>query len=248
MSISPDGMTMYLPSLEKDFWNVVGCRTGDLISTIKVHSRAHNTIFGPSGDQVYMADIGSPLLYVADTKTHSIKQTIGPFSAGIRPFTITSDESLVFVTVNELLGFEVGDLKTGEKLASITVLGWDKGPVRRHGNPSHGIGLTPDEQELWVCDGHNMRLHIFSANSPYRQLTTIALDDMPGWVTFSMDGRYAYPSSGEVIDTKTREIITMLKDDHYNTVSSEKMVEIFLEDGKVVKAGDQFGLGRLLLN
>jgi hypothetical protein len=40
----------------------------------------------------------------------------------------------------------------------------------------------------------------------------------------------------------------MLKDDHYNTVSSEKMVEIFLEDGKVVKAGDQFGLGRLLLN
>jgi len=24
MSISPDGMTMYLPSLEKDFWNVVG--------------------------------------------------------------------------------------------------------------------------------------------------------------------------------------------------------------------------------
>jgi DNA-binding beta-propeller fold protein YncE len=248
MSISPDGMTMYLPSLEKDFWNVVDCRTGDLISTIKVHSRAHNTIFGPSGDQVYMADIGSPLLYVADTKTHSIKQTIGPFSAGIRPFTITSDESLVFVTVNELLGFEVGDLKTGEKLASITVLGWDKGPVRRHGNPSHGIGLTPDEQELWVCDGHNMRLHIFSANSPYRQLTTIALDDMPGWVTFSMDGRYAYPSSGEVIDTKTREIITMLKDDHYNTVSSEKMVEIFLEDGKVVKAGDQFGLGRLLLN
>lgn len=248
MSISPDGMTMYLPSLEKDFWNVVDCQTGDLISTIKVHSRAHNTIYGPSGDQVYMADIGSPLLYVADTKTHSIKQTIGPFSAGIRPFTITSDESLVFVTVNELLGFEVGDLKTGEKLASITVLGWDKGPVRRHGNPSHGIGLTPNEQELWVCDGHNMRLHVFSAKSPYQQLTTIALDDMPGWVTFSMDGRYAYPSSGEVIDTKTREIVTMLKDDQYNTVSSEKMVEIFMEDGKVVKAGDQFGLGRLLLN
>ncbi len=245
MSISPDGMTMYLPSLEKDFWNVVDCKTGDVISTIKVHSRAHNTIYGPSGDQAYMADIGSPLLYVADTKTHTIKKTIGPFGAGIRPFTITSDESRVFVTVNELLGFEVGDLNTGEKLASITVLGWDKGPVRRHGNPSHGIGLTPDEQEVWVCDGHNMRLHIFEANPPYQQLTTIALDDMPGWVTFSMDGQYAYPSSGEVIRTKTREVITMLKDNNYNTVSSEKMVEIFMKDGKVVDAGDQFGLGRL---
>ena len=245
MSISPDGLTMYLPSLEKDFWRVINCETGEIISQIKVHSRAHNTIYGPSGDHAYMADIGSPLLYVADTKTHTIARTIGPFGAGIRPFTITSDESLAYVTVNDLLGFEVGNLKSGEKLASITVLGWDKGPVRRHGNPSHGIGLTPDEKEVWVCDGHNMRLHIFQAKPPYQQLTTIALDDMPGWVTFSMDGTYAYPSSGEVINVETREVITMLKDDNYNTVSSEKMVEVFIENGKISKAGDQFGLGRL---
>ncbi len=245
MSISPDGKTMYLPSLEKDFWNVVDCQSGKVITTIKVHSRSHNTIYGPSGNWVYMADIGSPELYVADTKTNKIDRKIGPFSAGIRPFTLNSDESLVFVNVNELLGFEVGDLKTGEKLASVTVLGWDKGPVRRHGNPSHGIGLTPDEKEVWVSDGHNMRMHIFSATAPYQQLTTIPLSDMPGWITFSMDGQYAYPSSGEVINTKTREILYLLKDENYNTVSSEKMVEIFLEDGKVSKAGDQFGLGRL---
>ena len=59
-----------------------------------------------------------------------------------------------------------------------------------------------------------------------------------------MDGKYAYPSSGEVIDTKTRKVITMLQDENYNTVSSEKMVEISMQDGKVIKAGDQFGLGR----
>jgi DNA-binding beta-propeller fold protein YncE len=245
MSISPDGLTMYLPSLEKDFWNVVNCETGAIITTIKVHSRAHNTIYGSSGNNAYMADIGSPWLHVSDTKTHTIKKKIGPFSAGIRPFTINSDESLVFVNVNELLGFEVGDLKTGHKLASIKVLGWDKGPVRRHGNPSHGIGLTPDEKEVWISDGHNMRMHIFSAKAPYQQLTTIPLSDMPGWVTFSMDGKFAYPSSGEVIATKTREISYILKDENYNTVSSEKMVEIFIKNGKATKAGDQFGLGRL---
>jgi hypothetical protein len=37
----------------------------------------------------------------------------------------------------------------------------------------------------------------------------------------------------------------LLQDEHYNTVCSEKMVEIFLQDGKATKAGDQFGLGRL---
>ena len=79
----------------------------------------------------------------------------------------------------------------------------------------------------------------------YQQLTTIPLSDMPGWVTFSIDGQYAYPSSGEVIHTKTRKILYMLQDENHNTVSSEKMIEIFMKDGKVAKAGDQFGLGRL---
>ncbi len=245
MSISPDGTTMYLPSLEKDFWNVVDCKSGDVITTIKVHSRAHNTIYGPSGDWVYMADIASPWLHVADTKTHTVARKIGPFSAGIRPFTINSDESLVFVNVNELLGFEVGDLKTGKRIDSVQVMGWDKGPVRRHGNPSHGIALTPDEKEIWLSDGHNMRIHVFSGKSPYQQLTTIPLGDMPGWITFSMDGKYAYPSSGEVIRSKTREILYLLQDENYNTVSSEKMIELYMKDGKVTRSGDQFGLGRL---
>lgn len=245
MSISPDGKTMYLPSLEKDFWNVVDCQTGDIIKKIEVHKRAHNTIYGPSGKHVYMGDIASPWLHIAETKTHSIVKKVGPFGHGIRPFTINGTETLAFVNVDSLLGFEVADLKTGQLLDRVIVEGWDMGPVRRHGNPSHGIGLTPDEKEVWVSDGYNMRLHVFSAVKPYQQLTTIPLQDMPGWVTFSMDGKYAYPSSGEVIDVKTRKILLTLQDEFYNNVGSEKMVEIHFSDNKAVKAGDQFGIGRL---
>lgn len=191
------------------------------------------------------ADISSPLLHVADTKTHSVVKKIGPFGNGIRPFTINSDESLVFVTVDSLLGFEAGDLNTGKKLARIVVEGWNMGPVRRHGNPSHGIGLTPDEKELWLADGHNMRLHVFSAVAPYQQLTTIPLQDMPGWITFSLDGKYAYASSGEVIDIKTRKILYTLQDEFRNYVASEKMIEVHMKDRKVVHAGDQFAIGRI---
>jgi hypothetical protein len=125
------------------------------------------------------------------------------------------------------------------------VEGWDMGPVRRHGNPSHGIGLTPDEKEVWVCDGYNMRMHVFSAVKPFQQLTTIPLQDMPGWVTFSMDGKYAYPSSGEVIDVKTRKTLPTLQDEFNNSVASEKMVEINFSGNKVTKAGNQFGIGRV---
>ncbi len=243
MSISPDGKTMYLPSLEKGFWNVVDCRTGDIIKKIDVYKRAHNTIYGPSGDRVYLDDIASPWLYVADAKSHSLSNKIGPFGNFVRPFTINGKETLVYATVDSLLGFEVGDLTTGKKLARVAVQGWNMGPVRRHGNPSHGIGLTPDEKELWVCDGHNMRVHVFRAAAPYQQLTTIPVQDMPGWITFSMDGKYVYPSSGEVIDVKTRKILTTLQDEFHNNVGSEKMVEVHLTGNKAVRAGDQFGIG-----
>lgn len=244
MSISPDGKTMYLPSLEKTFWNVVDCESGDIIKKIEVVQRAHNTLYGQSGKHSYLADIASPYLHVTDTKDHTIIKKIGPFGDGIRPFTINSEETLTYVNVDNLLGFEVGDLKSGKVLARVVVQGWDMGSVRRHGNPSHGIGLTPDEKEVWVSDGHNMRLHIFSAEPPYQQLSTIPLQDMPGWITFSIDGKYAYPSSGEVIDVKTRKVLFTLQDEFYNYVASEKMVEIQIQENRVVQAGDQFGIGR----
>ena len=245
MSISPDGKTMYLPSFEKGFWNVVDCATGDIIKKIDVHKRAHNTIYGPAGKYVYLDDIASPWLYIADAKKHELVNKVGPFANFVRPFTVNGKETLTYVTVDSLLGFEVGDLVTGKKLAHVEVKGWNAGPVRRHGNPSHGIALTPDEKEIWLADGHNMRVHVFSASEPYQQLTTIPVQDMPGWITFSIDGKYVYPSSGEVIETKTRRIIGILRDEFHNNVASEKMVEIDIAGNKSVKAGDQFGIGGL---
>lgn len=243
MSISPDGKTMYLPSFEKSFWNVVDCATGDIIKKIPVHKRAHNTIYGPSGKQVYMGDIASPWLHISDASKHELFNKVGPFANFVRPFTINGKETTTYVTVDSLLGFEVGDINTGKKLAHVEVKGWNAGPVRRHGNPSHGIALTPDEKEIWLADGHNMRLHVFKAAAPYQQLTTIPVQDMPGWITISMDGKYVYPSSGEVIETKTRKTITVLQDEFHNNVASEKMVEIHFTGNKAVKAGDQFGIG-----
>jgi len=243
MAISPDGLTMYLPSLENTFWNVVDCKTGEIIKKITVYKRAHNTIYSRGGNLVYLDDIGSPWLYIADAKQHELSGKVGPFANNIRPFTVNGKESLVYVTVDSLLGFEVGDLQRGTKVAHVEVEGWERGPVRRHGNPSHGIGLTPDEKELWLCDGHNMRMHVFNAEAPYQQLTTIPVQDMPGWVTFSIDGKFAYPSSGEVIDVKTRKILLCLKDEHNNNVASEKMVEVQFNGNNPVRAGNQFGIG-----
>ena len=244
MALSPDGAVIYQPSLEKDDWYVLDAENGDVIRTITPRSKAHNTVYGPDGKWCYMAGLGSPLLSVADTSTHTIAKRVGPFSHVIRPFTVNGRQTRCYVCINGLLGFEVGDITTGEKLHRVEVQGFEQGPVKRHGCPSHGIGLTPDETEIWVVDGHNRRVHIFDNTvEPPRQLESIELRDEPGWVTFSIDGTLAWPSTGDVIDVATRRIVTQLTDEEGRPVMSEKLLEIDIADGKPVRAGNQFGVG-----
>jgi hypothetical protein len=245
-ALTPDGKVLYVPSFENDIWYVVSTAEGKVIASIEAKSGAHNTVCGLDGSRVYLAGLRSPLLAVADTATHKIVRKVGPFSAAIRPFTVNGAQTLCFVNVNGLLGFEIGDLTTGRKLHRVEVEGYKPGPVKRHGCPSHGIGVTPDEKEIWIADAANRRVHVFDATSrPPKQVTSIALREEPGWVTFSLDGRHAYPSTGEVIDARTKKILTVLTDEKGREVHSEKMVEIIFKDGVPVRAGDQFGIGRV---
>jgi hypothetical protein len=245
MAISPDGKILYVPSFEGSHWHVVDGLTGEVVAKITPQSGAHNTIYGLDGSRAYLAGLKSRVLSVSDTKTHTVVKKVGPFSDSIRPFTINGRQTLCFVNVNELLGFEVGDLETGKMLNRVEVVGFQKGPTKRHGCPSHGIGLTPDEKEIWLADAANSSLHVFDATRmPPKQVMSIKLRDQPGWITFSIDGRQAYPSTGEVIDTRTKRIVATLEDETGRQVQSEKLLEIDFAGGKPIRAGDQFGKGQ----
>jgi enamine deaminase RidA (YjgF/YER057c/UK114 family) len=185
------------------------------------------------------------MLFVADTKTHEVVKKVGPFGGSVRPFTVNGVQTRAYVCVNDLLGFEIGDLTTGKLLHRVEVKGFQRGPIKRHGCPSHGVGLTPDETEVWVVDAANQMVHVFdNTTDPPTQKESIKLREQPGWVTFSLDGKYAYPSTGEVIDTATKKIVAALADETGREVHSEKMVEVHFKDGKPVANGDQFGVGR----
>jgi len=244
LAISPDGKILYVPSLEGAFWNVVDAATGDIITSILTKSGSHNTIYSLDGTRVFLAGLRSPFLSIADTRTHTVTKTVGPFSKPIRPLTVNGRGTLVFVNVNDLPGFEVGDVETGKMLYRVEFRDYRPGPLKRHGCPSHGIALTPDEKELWVVDGANDAVHVFDATvMPPRQVASIKLRDFPGWISFSIDGRRAYSSTGEIIDTRTRKIVAALTDETGRQVQSEKLLEIVFEKEKPVRAGNQFGTG-----
>jgi DNA-binding beta-propeller fold protein YncE len=243
MSVSPDGKTIYLPSFEGDDWKVIDAKTGAVLHTIVTHSGSHNTVYGADGQRVYLEGLRSNYLTVVRTADYTTSQ-MGPFFNHIRPFTIDARQERCYVNCDSLLGFEVGDLHTGKMITHIDVKGFQMGPVKRHGCPSHGIALTPDERELWLADGFNEAIHIFSLGAAPRQTTTIKLSDQPGWITFSLDGKYALPSTGEVIDAETKKIVATLQDETGVHVQSEKMVEVQWNGARIVRVGDQFGIGR----
>jgi DNA-binding beta-propeller fold protein YncE len=245
LSITPDGKRLFVPSLEGPHWNVVDGQSGDVVTKIETKSGSHNTIASTDGNRIYCAGLKSPLLTVVDPAKNEIVGTVGPFSAEIRPFTINGEKTRCYVNVNRLLGFEIGDLVTGKFLERVEVKGGAVGSPARHGCPSHGVGLTPDEREIWVCDSVGRSMHIFDNTGAHpREVATVALREEPGWITFSIDGRYAYPSTGDVIDTAGRKVVVQLQDEQGRPVESEKLLEIDFQDGKVLRVGDQFGIGR----
>jgi hypothetical protein len=250
MAITPNGRKLFVPAgywTDAPYWFVIDAQDGEILDRVKFHARAHNTICSRDGRWVYLSSLANPWLTVVDAETHRLVRQIGPFSAPIRPFTVDGMGRRCFVCVNGLLGFEVGDLQTGRVVARVEVQGFTTGKVKYHGCPSHGIGLSPDETEIWVVDAANEHVHVFAATEfPPRQIDSVRLGDQPNWVTFSIDGSYVYPSTGDVVERHSRRILCVLLDEDGNRVQSEKLLEIDFEGKRPVEANDQFGVGKKL--
>jgi DNA-binding beta-propeller fold protein YncE len=248
MAVTPDGKTLYVPAtggVAK--WYVVKASDGSIITTIDKEGSAHNTLVSDDGTRAYLESQGrqTPLLTVVDTATNTVIKQVGPFGNMVRPFSINGAQTLVYANVNDLLGFEVADLKTGKVLHRVVVDGvpTENSPV--HGMPSHGIALTQDETEVWLSDNTNHFMRVFDATvMPPKLKTSVKLRDEPGWISWSLDGKTAYPSTGDVIDIASKKVVAQLNDENGVAVESEKLLEITFSGGKPVQAADQFGKGK----
>src|SRR6266496_3074138 len=242
--ISPDGKRIFAPT---GWWYrgtnsgfmVVNAQNGDVIKWLPAGFQAHNSIASLDGKFAYL---GSETNFWAfRTKDDSLSrhfQDVG--ESGVFPFTVDSQNRYAYLCLGRHVGFDVADLRTGE--VPYRVFAGDP-PIPHR---THGAALTPDEKELWISDQESRKLFCFdTAQMPPKETGHIELSEGGhGWVTFSLDGRYAWCHTPDVIDTRTRKIVATLKDENGKPVCGSKFIEVHLRDGKVVDMGDQFGLGR----
>jgi DNA-binding beta-propeller fold protein YncE len=243
---------MYVGSDLSNFWYVVNPRTGALITTVRspLSTDAHNLNLSADGKTAFMSPNGK-VMGIADTSTNALVKTI-VFPDNIRVFVLNHDSSLIYSNTNNLLGFEIADVKTGKMIQRVDVqgFGWPEkwnATLRStipHGCPSHGIALTNGEKEVWLADGINNYIHVFdNTTMPPRQIASIKTTAGPYWITVGLDGKFAYVSSGDIIDMKTRKIVAQMKDEYGRTLHSEKLLDMTFDRGKLTRVANQFGNG-----
>jgi hypothetical protein len=243
-SITTDGKKIFVPtgwwySGEDSGFLVVSAESGELLKRIRVGPRSHNSIASLDGRFVFLGT--ETMLTVFDAASEAVVRQIKDVGEkGVFPYTVDRRNRLAYVCLGGHVGFDVVNLETGKVLHRVLA---GKEPIPHR---THGAGLTPDEKELWISDQDGRKLFIFdSTKMPPEPRGHVELSSGGhGWVSFSLDGRYAWCHTPDVFEVKSRKLAATLKDEKRAPVSSSKFIEVHVREGKVVQVGNEFGLGR----
>jgi len=259
----PDGRTLLVGSSYNNWWYLIDAHDGKVLGKIDTpHApRAHNLTVTPDGKTAFLASLSpAPDANVAmvDIPSRKVLKYIS-FSDAPRPMTMNHDGSLIYVNVNNLDGFEIADTATGKMIKRVELPGemWKAkwaNPNNHyfgHGLPSHGIGMTPDESEIWVTDGANDAWQIWDnpgdgRNPVYNPSKTVPITPDVGsaWISMTNDGRLAFVGDGSIIDVKAHKVIGTMKDEYGRPIHAvEKILYMAFQDGRLVETSNQFAVG-----
>jgi DNA-binding beta-propeller fold protein YncE len=260
----PGGHQLLVASSYNKWWWLINAKTGKIEGRIDTPEapRSHNVTVTADGKLAAMASL-SPApdakVAIVDVPSRKVLRYI-TFSDAPRPLTMNWDGSLIYVNVNNLDGFEIADTKTGKMIKRVELPGemWkDKwanpnGHFFGHGLPSHGIGMTPDQSEIWVTDAANDAWQVWDnpgdgRNPVYNPAKTVKVQPNVGsaWISMTNDGKTAFVGDGSVIDVRAHKVTHIMKDEYGRPIHAvEKMLLLtFNEEGKLLETTNQFAMG-----
>jgi YVTN family beta-propeller protein len=213
LAVTPDGKFAYVP-VNDGYYEVIDVPQARTIERIFTGGRPHNTLCSPDGKRMYLAPMGSPKkVTVVDVAGHKVIGTI-PFSNVVRPVALTKDEKRLFAEVDGLVGIEVADVASRQMIHRVPA---DLAPDQKKvASRSHGLGVRPDQKEVWECDVEHHDVHVYDVTGDRpRQIATIPMGGGVYWLTFSPGGKVCYVSvltRNEVaaVDTETKKIMARI--------------------------------------
>jgi YVTN family beta-propeller protein len=208
--------------------DIVDGNTLTLKKTIPA-GRLHDVYITPDQKYVVGGSIPAKTFYTFDLDKEELAWSF-PMDLGVRCMAIETNPDgstkRVFTQLSSLNGFSVVDFAEHKETTKVPLpeppVEYDHGGYRTN-EPSHGIGVSPDNKTLWVTSIPNNAVYAYDLATlkiigkvdlpSYKVAGKDApLSAIPEWVTFTPDGKYLYVSdAGEksvsVIDTQAMKHI-----------------------------------------
>jgi len=223
IATTPDGRWIYVPCRDGHYW-VIDVHSKKVVKKIETGGRPHNTTASHDGRWMYLSPMGgSEAVFVVDVSKHEIVGQI-PFSDSVRPPAITSDNRFFFQQVDGLNGFQVADIGTRAVFHDAVhngSLGWFN--LGKLGTWSfsglkrcHGLGVRPDQSEVWSVCAEFLNVHDLSRSRGFPATHQIELPGRGYWLTFSRDSQFAFIALADLnevamIDTNTKKLLQRFK-------------------------------------
>jgi DNA-binding beta-propeller fold protein YncE len=243
-NMTPDGSTLYVPTWEGDpnapYELVIDAETGTELARVALPPLSHDTIVSLDGGRVFMeTKSATASMYVVDTDSNEVIQVIGGYCCSdvLGPFAINGTGAKVVNNVNGYAGFQLADVALGRVTDYLPFAS---------GTGGHGIAWTPDERQVWINDGARPQVHVFDMlATPPTELPPVTVSNVSHWLTFSVDGRFAYVAGRKGNGDRT-DVIDAASYQRVGSIGpSEDLLEVDFSDGLVVGVGNQFGVGRV---
>jgi YVTN family beta-propeller protein len=212
IAVAKDGRVVVGIARGEGALDIVDPATLTLKKSVPVHGRLHNVYVTPDGKYVITGSIRESLLTVIDLATEQVAWEL-KLSGGVRPMTIEANPDgstkRIFIQMSNLNGFSVVDFAERKEVTKVPLpeppQQFDHGGYRTN-EPSHGIGVAPDNKTLWVTSIPNNAVYVYSLDTLKNigrvELPSIKVAGNPmplsavaNWTTFTPDGKYLYVSN-----------------------------------------------------
>jgi YVTN family beta-propeller protein len=156
-----------------------------------------------SNRYTFVSSMGSHEIDVIDFEKMDYSAHI-PVGGRPRPFVISKDGRTMYVAVSDLHGFNIVDIPEKKVLERVEMPSEHPGPPRPRefetpDTYTHGLALTPDENEIWVTSLLDDCIYIYDLKT--KKITgRLNTGDGPNWVVFSPDGKYGCVSNTDSND------------------------------------------------
>jgi YVTN family beta-propeller protein len=218
LAVTPDGKFAFVP-VDNGSWEVVDTQAAKIVDRIHTGGRPHNTLCSADGKHMYLAPMAKSNednpreVFVIDVSNRRVIGKLS-FSDAVRPIALGRDEKRFYANIDNLIGMEVAEVSDPKVIHRIAA----KIPEDQQNIPSrsHGIGIRPDQKELWTCDVNHHLVYVFDITGPIpRQIATIPMGGEVYWLTFTPDGKICYVSvrgKNRVagVDTVSKKILTRI--------------------------------------